>query len=76
MSDKIKNTEEMNKSKEITTEDLDDVAGGKVIPARMAYGFPRFNDNILMEYGGPSPKLIIPKPLTPEEKKKLEREKR
>ena len=78
MSDKIKDTEKMNENEEITTEDLDDVAGGKTFPSLREIYVPRIGpfkpshvQPVLNKYGGP-----LPKPLTPEEQKKLEREKK
>ena len=76
MSDKIKE----NENEEITAEDLDDVAGGKAFPSlREIYVpllRPRPFEPLLYKYGGPPPKPIIPKPLTPEEQKKLEEERK
>ena len=70
MSDKIKDTEEMNENKEITAEDLDGVAGG-----RIRYYMPMLESSTVCKYGGPD--MYRPrKPLTPEEQKKLEEERK
>ena len=61
--------EKMNENREITAEDLDGVAGG-----RIRYYIPMFENPAVCKYGGPDmyrPKPT-PKPLTPEEQKKLE----
>ena len=70
MSDKIKE----NENEEITAEDLDDVAGGRLVTAKIAYGFSQSKDILMEYYGGPD--IFRPKPLTPEEWKKLEEERK
>ena len=75
MSDKIKDTEKMNKSKEITTEDLDDVAGGKAFLSGLVPTLIFENPGVC-KYGGPDMYRPKPKPLTPEEQKKLEEERK
>ena len=70
MSDKIKDTEEMNENKEITAEDLDGVAGGR------APVYKKKPDNCIdsrllrMAYGAPDLGL---RSLSPEVVKKLEK---
>ena len=71
MSDKIKDTEKMNENREITAEDLDGVAGG-----RIRYYIPMFESPTVCKYGGPDMYRPKPKPLTPEEQKKLEEERK
>ena len=75
MSDKIKDTEKMNENEEITTEDLDDVAGGKVPVYKKKPGncIDWRRSIMLTAYGGPD---IIPKPLSLEEWKKMKEERK
>lgn len=63
---------------EVSTEDLEGVAGGKGHIRRPRWWKPNPHplDIHLKKYAGPPPKPIIPKPLTPEEQKKLEEEKK
>ena len=75
MSDKIKDTEKMNENREITAEDLDGVAGGR------AFDTSEFirslsDRRVMMMYGGRDIYRPKPKPLTPEEQKKLEERKK
>ena len=75
MSDKIKDTEEMNENKEITAEDLDGVAGGRAFDTReFIRSLP--DRRVMMMYGGRDIYRPKPKPLTPEEQKKLEEERK
>ncbi len=76
MSDKIKDTERMNENEEITTEDLDGITGGKAYITRDVLFGPIDVGPPVMKYGGPDMFKPKPKPLTPEEKKKLEEEKK
>ena len=79
MSDKIKDTEKMNENREITAEDLDGVAGGKAsVNKKIPYHLigNSIDRRMLLMYGGRDIYRPKPKPLTPEEQKKLEEERK
>ena len=61
-------------TQKVSAEDLDDVAGGRLVTAKIAYGFSQSKDILMEYYGGPD--IFRPKPLTPEEWKKLEEERK
>ena len=71
MSDKIKDTEEMNENKEITAEDLDGVAGGRAFDTREFIRSLPDRKVIMTAYGGPD---FGPRSVPPEVLKKLIKE--
>lgn len=75
MNDKIKDMGKISENEEVSTEDLEDVSGGRAYITHDGY-FVRPNRPFVrpvIEYGGPRPKL---RPLTPEDLKKLEERKK
>ena len=61
-------------TQKVSAEDLDDVAGGKAFYENPAFSY--IKERHLKKYGGPDMYRPKPKPLTPEEQKKLEEERK